>query len=277
MRKAAKMMVMASRGQRRDRDGRYMDGDDMPYMGDRRTGDYERTGMRYEDPRFGNDGTRMRTEGGRRYGGDDGRMEHTSSPRMGGEGYGHVIWDRMPSYPPVYLINNGGGAEAHREPDHGGDYGAGNITSMREYGRKYRPERMSMNMGGKSRAHAYEQQEHHMGFGAQERMNGEDHELTLEKARHWVEHMKNADGSRGGRWNYEEIRQYAQNFGITGEEEVIEFFAMINAMYSDYCKVAQKFGVNKPEFYGSLAKAWMDDKDAVEDKTAVYFDCIAMK
>ena len=264
MRKSARMMVMASR-QRRDKDGRYMDGGDMPYMGDR-------PGMRYEDPRYGNDRTRMNDDN--RYTGGDSR---TAGGRMGGEGY--FVWDRMPtypashtSYPPVYLINNGGGTEMRRDTERDGDYSGGNITSMREYGRKYRPERMSM--GGQSRNHPYEQSQHHMGFGAQERMDGEDCELTLEKARHWVEDMQNADGSRGGRWSYEEIKQYAKNFGITGEEKIIEFYAMINAMYSDYCKVAKMFDVNKPDFYAELAKAWMNDKDAVPDKTAMYLECI---
>lgn len=266
MKRAATMMLMTSR-QRRDKNGRYMDGDDMPYMRDRRYGDHDRPGMRYDDPRYSND-----YADGRRYTGDDGR---TRGGRMGGEGY--VVWDHMPTYPtahypPVYLINNGGGTEMRREPERDGDYNGGNITSMREYGRKYRPERMIM--GGQHHSRSHEQPEYHMGFGAQERMNGEEHELTLEKAKHWVEGMENSDGSMGGRWTYEEIKQYAKNFGITGEEKTIEFFAMINAMYSDYCKVAKKFGVNTAEFYAELAKAWIDDKDAVPDKTAVYLDCI---
>lgn len=42
----------------------------------------------------------------------------------------------------------------------------------------------------------------------------------------------------------------------------------------DIRRIAKKFNANTAEFYAELAKAWMDDKDAVPDKTAVYLDCI---
>lgn len=101
--------------------------------------------------------------------------------------------------------------------------------------------------------------------------------LTKEQAEHWVRHMRNADGSMGGRWTFPEIKQYAQNFGITGENRVIEFYAVINAMASDYGKVAKKFGVDKAEFYAEMAKAWMDDDDAVPGKAMAYYEYIVEK
>lgn len=52
---------------------------------------------------------------------------------------------------------------------------------------------------------------------------------------------------------------------------------MMNAMYSDYAAVAKKFGVTSPEFYACMAKAWMEDKDAKEDKTALYYRYIVEK
>ena len=48
----------------------------------------------------------------------------------------------------------------------------------------------------------------------------------------------------------------------------------MNAMYSDYCKVAKRYGVDRPEFFAEMAKAWLEDKDAVPNKAAMYYDCI---
>jgi hypothetical protein len=45
-------------------------------------------------------------------------------------------------------------------------------------------------------------------------------------------------------------------------------------MASDYGKVAKKYGVDKADFYADLAKAWLDDKDAVPGKAMIYYDCI---
>lgn len=111
---------------------------------------------------------------------------------------------------------------------------------------------------------------HHMGIG----------KLDRETAEKWVRSMRNEDPNRqmGGRWSMEELKPMAQKFGIKPDsEEFIEFYAMTNAMYSDYCEVAKKFNIAAPEFYGMMAKAWMDDKDAKPNKTALYYECIVKK
>ena len=134
---------------------------------------------------------------------------------------------------------------------------------MRQYGRRYNPDRMHM---GRS-----EHQSYMMGGS-----EGEDDEhLTRDEAEKWVKGMKSEDGKTGGRWPYQEIRQYAGNFGIQGEDNVIEFFAVMNALYTDYCKVAKKYGVDKVDFWADLAKAFMHDKDAGEGKVKKYYECIA--
>lgn len=46
------------------------------------------------------------------------------------------------------------------------------------------------------------------------------------------------------------------------------------SVYSDYCAVAKKHGVNNVDFYADLAKAWLHDKDAVKDKAAAYYEYI---
>lgn len=114
--------------------------------------------------------------------------------------------------------------------------------------------------------------------------NDNDHEesepFTRETAEEWVRSMKNSDSTQptGAKWAPEEIKPLAQKLGIrTDGEQFWEFFAMMNAMYSDYAEVAKKFGIVSPEFYACMAKAWMKDKDANEEKTKLYYRYIVKK
>ena len=54
------------------------------------------------------------------------------------------------------------------------------------------------------------------------------------------------------------------------------FGVTMNMMYSDYYDVARKFGVNVPEFYAELARAFLMDKDGPgpEEKLCAYYRCI---
>lgn len=262
----AALMMMTGR-QRRDERGRYMNGDD-----------YDRPGMTYggseggyEMRRYDGDEMRYRGDDGRYHAGqrrgnyDRGtgtemRYGGTEPSRMGGEGY--FAWDHMPIYPPIYLVNNGG-------PEmRGGGYEGG--EPMRQYGRRYNPER-SVTMADTHR----EMSQPMIGFAGADDGSGHEHKLTKEKAQMWVDSMVAADGKVGGRWTLEDIRKHAADFDLNSEQEIIEFFAVINAMYSDYCAVTKQFGVNNADFYAGLAKAWMHDKDAIPNKTAMYMDCIA--
>lgn len=252
-----KYMAINQARRRRDDRGRYMGGDDgaemrsdhgnNQYTRERRNdmGDHRMADMRYmgDDMRRHEDRPDMRDR-------PDVRRE------MGGEGY--VIWDnhREPAWQPP---------ERYGAPEHRGE---GNITDMRQYGRRYSP---GMTIGSGEKQH----QQRQIGFHQNSDDQGEH--LTKEQAEHWVEQMHGADGSHGGRWTWNEIRQYAANFGISGEQKMIEFYAIINAMASDYGKVAKKYGVDKADFYADLAKAWLDDKDAVSGKAMIYYDCIVKK
>lgn len=55
------------------------------------------------------------------------------------------------------------------------------------------------------------------------------------------------------------------------------WYAAVNMMRSDYCMVARKHGVDKPEFYADMAQAFLLDKDAgePEEKIAAYYHCVA--
>lgn len=253
MRKMARVAMVANTiesRRRRDERGRYMGDDDDRRMGGRYMDDdtpemygrYEKNtpqggGGRYEDNRYRHNGGRDRPD-----------MKDEDRPDMGGEGY--FIWDGMDQpesrrhMPPIRYQQEGG-----------------KITDMRTYGRRFSPE----NNTPHPRQIGFQQGNHQQEDGQH---------LTREQAEQWVQSMRSGD-HRGGKWKYDEIRQYAQNYGVTGEQKVIDFFAVMNAMYSDYHKVARKFGVDKTDFYAELAKAFLDDDDAVEGKARVYYECIA--
>lgn len=103
-------------------------------------------------------------------------------------------------------------------------------------------------------------------------------ELTKENARAWVASMRGSDPAKpkGGKWSMEDVKPYAQRMGMpTDGVEFFEFFAIMNAMYSDYFEVAKKYNLqNNPAFFADMAKAWLHDEDAVDNKAAMYYDCI---
>nr|DAG89103.1 MAG TPA: hypothetical protein [Ackermannviridae sp.] len=100
-----------------------------------------------------------------------------------------------------------------------------------------------------------------------------DVELTKEDAMSWMYNMKNEDGSYGAHWEIEQTRPFMAPRGITCD--AWEWAAVMNMMYSDYCKVARKNSVDRPEFYADLAAAFLEDKDAPEDKAGRYYHNIA--
>lgn len=276
-------MMMAEARRRRDEKGRFMEGGQENEMNARNnTGGQGNEMNGYPNMRGGNgvsmggyshhpgwtppyyDGGEMRQrdngnnsrrgnrqgENSRRRNADDGDQR-----RMGG--YGGFVWDRMP---PVWPRAGGDEEEDDEEDDkvmHGD-----NITDMRQY-----------------------QQNHHgetqrkIGFG--EEMDKQH--LTRKEAEEWVSMMeipgdRPGEMKRGGKWTFDEIKRYAGNYGITGEQQIIDFYVAVNMMYSDYCKVAKKYGLDKGvEFYAEMAKAFLHDTDAVKDKLAAYRQCIAKK
>lgn len=96
--------------------------------------------------------------------------------------------------------------------------------------------------------------------------------LTRAMAVEWTRDMENSDGTHGPHWNMEQVKQVMEQREI--DCDPVMFFAVLNAVYSDYYAVAKKHGVNKMDFYADLAKAWLEDEDAVEDKAGKYFQYI---
>ena len=100
------------------------------------------------------------------------------------------------------------------------------------------------------------------GVGKMDRQTAED----------WTRRMKNEDGTTGAHWTMEQAEQVMRQHGI--QCEPAEFYAALNMLYSDFCEVFKKHGVNKIDFYADMAKAWLDDKDAVSDKLSAYYEYV---
>ena len=116
-----------------------------------------------------------------------------------------------------------------------------------------------------------EKQQMHKG-NTEKHQGKESKELDPKTAYEWSEMLQNEDGSKGVHWTEEEVKPYMMQVRFSGNP--IEFWIMMNALYSDYCKVAKRYGVDRPEFFAEMTKAWLEDKDAVQNKAAMYYECI---
>ncbi len=109
--------------------------------------------------------------------------------------------------------------------------------------------------------------------GRMQRMEPEeDGGMAYEDAEEWVEMMARPDGGRGAKWKYEDAERIMREKNIKCNP--VEFWAAINAVYSDYYKVAKHFGVANDEFFAKMAEAFICDDDAVLDKVEAYWECI---
>ena len=97
-------------------------------------------------------------------------------------------------------------------------------------------------------------------------------EFTEADARHWAEHMENDDGSMRAHWTMEQTKQFSKM-----DTSDFVWYATMNMMYSDYCAVARKYGLDRPDFYADMAHSFLFDKDAggPEKKLSAYYHCIA--
>ena len=103
-------------------------------------------------------------------------------------------------------------------------------------------------------------------------------EFGRETAMQWAAHMQNADGTTGPHWSMDQTTAVAEGMGIQPSEIPRWAWGVtLNMMYSDYYPVAVEFGLNRPEFYAALAKAFLLDKDGPgpEQKLMAYYEHIA--
>lgn len=234
-----------SGGRRRDERGRYMNGgEDM-----RRSGGYSRNDPDMRMPGVYPSETRR----------DRRRSDMGEDPEMRGEGY--FVWDGMDQHhPPVENTDPGYWRQGDREES--------KITDMREYGRRYSPQSHMDN----TQHHRQMTQQRQIGFRHHE--GDEKDHLTRHQAEAWVDGMKDK-----AKWKRpEDVKTLAQRLGITGEDALLEFWAVLNATYSDICKVAKKYNVDRSDFYADMAHAlFLADEDAVEGKPVLYYEYLVDK
>lgn len=97
--------------------------------------------------------------------------------------------------------------------------------------------------------------------------------LTRYMAEEWASKMQNADGTTGPHWSMEQTNKVMAQKQIGGSP--LAFYLALNATYSDLCKVFKKYGINNMDAYVDFALAyWMNDKDAVKDKLAAYYESV---
>lgn len=174
----------------------------------------------------------------------DGRF----APRSEMEGEPGMHYPVTPYIPPVYEREGGG--------------------HMRMIGFERRNE-MPNNYGMRAEHHRMDEMEHRSsdlqhGHGGSHSMK-----LTREMADEWVHGMENEDGSKGPHWSFDQVSQVLNQKGM--DADPVEFYAVMNALYSDFEPVFKKFGVSNLDFYRELAKCWIKDKDAVPNKAAAYY------
>lgn len=91
----------------------------------------------------------------------------------------------------------------------------------------------------------------------------------------WARGMRNEDGSKTPHWTMDQVRQVMSQKGL--DMDLPEFFAILNALYSDYDPVFKRHNVSTMDFYVDMAKAWLKDKDAVPNKAMAYYECIVKR
>lgn len=91
----------------------------------------------------------------------------------------------------------------------------------------------------------------------------------------WVSKLKNADGSTGAHWDKQKSDELRLNRNMQ-DIEPEAFYIALNMLYSDYQPALKKFGVDRPEVYAELAKAFLMDKDGKQgmEKLKAYYEAI---
>lgn len=98
------------------------------------------------------------------------------------------------------------------------------------------------------------------------------HTFTRQMAMEWMANMVNADGTHGPHWTMEDTDKLHKQYALTCDK--LEFWSVMNSLYSDYCEALRESSASTPEVYVCLAKAWINDKDAVSNKAAAYYTYI---
>lgn len=118
----------------------------------------------------------------------------------------------------------------------------------------------------------YDRKEDYMydGRDGHEKAKLDRHELMR-----WKKELKNADGTKGFKYDMSQIIPIAEKMGYRFEEyDENEFCMTVNMLYSDFCEAVR--GLLTPDkelaLFVRMAKAWLEDEDAPpgSEKLALY-------
>ena len=104
--------------------------------------------------------------------------------------------------------------------------------------------------------------------------------IDRETAMRWVDSMEGTDPNHphGGKWSPEALKPLAKKEGFPPDgPEFWAFYAVANAMYSDYAATAKRYGIHSPDFYADMAADFIRDADAAPDKVKNYLRYIVRK
>ena len=217
-------------------------------------------------------------------------MEMRDNPNM--RGYdrdrrgrftGEMEMNRTYEYSPrsEHEMRNGYGMESRWSPPYYGEPGMemdGNGGRMEEEMEQRNPVGFSAHFDspGKSDASYQRMEEGKANFSGQMEKGGarskQTPKFSRDMAEEWTKKLENADGSKGPHWTLDQAKQAMRQYDLICDP--YEFWAVLNAIYSDDCKVARKHGVNTLEYYVDRAEAWLHDKDANKGKAALYYTTI---
>lgn len=96
--------------------------------------------------------------------------------------------------------------------------------------------------------------------------------LTEEMANAWCDQMQNADETTGPHWSREKVHEIMGQYKLSYDLDT--FYAVLNSIYSNYCEALRKNKASEMSVYIDLAKAWIEDRDAVKNKASVYYSCV---
>lgn len=98
---------------------------------------------------------------------------------------------------------------------------------------------------------------------------GEIHELDRKTAEEWVSEMF-SQHSMGEHWDHAQTDKVLHTKGWNLNAD--EFYAVMNALWSDYNQTAKRYGVDTVEFWACMAKDWLTDEDAGAHKAYNYYN-----
>lgn len=90
------------------------------------------------------------------------------------------------------------------------------------------------------------------------------HDFTEADAKDWIAHM-----TPPARWRMEDTTAAMKKQGYNCDP--VEFYVVMNALFSDYGKTVIKYGADKVELWADLAYDFIHDAEAVDGKVGKYW------